>query len=261
MTIGRTFLLGFFLQFSGVSSFLHAEAMHEAGAVTCAPGRCGKIVLDSTDRAPGAHGFAKLSREEATTTIEVELRGMKPATLFGGDYNTYVLWAASTGDRIENMGEVVLNGTHGRVQASTGFDTFAILITAEPHFLVEKPSPFVVLLTTPENDGPTVSYHVQKGMYNFVRSDLEDAKFAKGPVFTSVKQARTAVRLARRAGALELAQPELMEAERALAATFDRLHQRANWEEVDALARHTVRLAVAAQTLALGRAFQNARVQ
>jgi hypothetical protein len=147
------------------------------------------------------------------------------------------------------------------VQASTGFDSFAIVITAEPHFLVEKPSPFVVLLTSPEKGGPVVSYHVQKGVYNFERSDLENVKHAKGPVFTSVKQARTAVRLAKRAGAVELAQPELMEAEQALAMTFDRLHHGTNWEEIDALARHTVRLAVAAQTLALGRAFQNARVQ
>src|SRR5262245_13296097 len=137
MTIGRTFLLGFFLQFCGASSFLHAEATQEAGAVTCAPGRCGKIVLDSTDRAPGAHGLAKLSRQDAMTAIDVELRGLKPATLFGGDYNTYVLWAASPDSRIENLGEVILNGTHGSVQASTVFDAFAILITAEPHFLVE----------------------------------------------------------------------------------------------------------------------------
>ena len=81
MAIGRTFLLGFFLQFCGADSFLHAEAMHEAGALTCAPGPCGTIVLDSTDRAPGAHGLAKIARNQAITTIDVELRGMKPATL------------------------------------------------------------------------------------------------------------------------------------------------------------------------------------
>jgi hypothetical protein len=261
MTIGRAFLLGFFLQFCGASSFLHAEAMHQAGAVTCAPGRCGKIGLDSTNRAPGAHGLVRLSRQDATTVVDVELGGMKPASLFGGDYNTYVLWAASADDRIQNIGEILLNGTHGSLQASTSFDSFAILITAEPHFLVEKPSPFVVLLTPPEKHGAVVSYCVQEGVYNFQRSDLEDVKYAKGPVLTSVKQARTAVRLAKRAGALELARPELMDAERALDATFDRLHRGANWEEIDALARHTVRLAVHAQTLALGRAFENARVQ
>src|SRR4051812_42899407 len=101
MIIGRTFLLGFFLQLFGANSFLHAEAMHEAGAVSCALGGCGKIELDSTDRAPGAHAWATMARHDTTTTIDAELGGMKPATLFGGDYNTYVLWVVAAGDRAE----------------------------------------------------------------------------------------------------------------------------------------------------------------
>jgi len=218
-------------------------------------------VLDSTDRAPGAHGLAKLARRDATTTIDVELRGMRPATLFGGDYNTYVLWVASANDRIENIGEVVLDGTQASVHASTGLETFAILITAEPHFLVETPSPFAVLLTTPQKSGATVSYQVQEGIYNFERAGLHGVKHARGPVFTAVKQARTAVRLARRSGAMEFAQPELMEAEHALDVTFNRLHEGGDQNEIEALARNTVRLAVGAQTLALGRAFQNASVE
>jgi hypothetical protein len=186
---------------------------------------------------------------------------MRPATLFGGDYNTYILWVASPDDRIENIGEFVLNGTHGRVQASTSLETFAILITAEPHFLVEKPSPFVVLLTEPQQSGTAVSYRVQEGTYNFERTTLHGLKHARGPVFTAVKQARVAVRLAERAGALEFAQPELIEAERALDVTFTRLQEGGDREEIEALARNTVRLAAGAQSLALGRAFQNASVQ
>jgi hypothetical protein len=261
MTIGRAFLLGFFLQFSGAGSFLHAEAMHEAGAVTCAPGKCGKVELDSTDRAPGAHGQARISRQDTTTTIDVELRGIQPATLFGGDYNTYILWVASTDDRVENIGEFELNGDQGSVHASTSLETFAILVTAEPHFLVERPSPFAVLLTSPQKGGAIVRYRVQQGMYNFERSDLRGVQSASGPVFTAVKQARTAVRLAHRAGALKLAPSELMEAERALDGTFDCLHKGGNRNEIESLARQTVRLAVGAQTLALERSFSNARVE
>jgi len=69
------------------------------------------------------------------------------------------------------------------------------------------------------------------------------------------------VRLAQRAGALELAQPVLLQAEHALDVTFERLRGGGNRDEIEALARNTVRLAVGAQTLALGRAFQNARVE
>jgi hypothetical protein len=260
MAIGRTFLLGFFLQFCGANSFLRAEAMQKAGAVTCALGRCGTIALDSTDRAPGAHGMARIARHDTTTTIDVELREMKPATLFGGDYNTYILWVASGDDRIENLGEVLLNGASASVQTSTGMETFAILVTAEPHFMVERPSPFLVLLTKPQREDAIVLYRVQRG-YNFERSALIGVKKAHGRVFTAVKQARTAVRLAERAGAREFAQPELMEAKHALDVTFDRLRDGGNRNEIEALACNTVRLAVGAQTLALGRAFQNARVE
>ena len=112
-----------------------------------------------------------------------------------------------------------------------------------------------------QKSGAKVSYRVQEGVYNFERASLEGVKHARGPVFTAVKQARTAVRLAQRAGALELAQPELIEAEQALDVTFNRLHAGGNRNEIDALARRTVRLAAGAQSLALGRAFENASVE
>jgi hypothetical protein len=261
MNFGRTCLLGFLLQFCGAGSFLHAEAMRQAGAVVCAPGKCGKIELDSTDRAPGAHGAARLQRTNDAVAVDVELGGLKPATLFGGDYNTYVLWAVSPDDEVENLGEFLLNGTRSRLHGSTRLTTFAIVVTAEPHFLVENPSPFIVLHSPLQERGRTVSYPVLQGIYNFERDTLDDVKRATGVVYTGVKQALTAVRLAERSGAAELANTELIEAERALDVTMDLLHQGRDRDEIEALARETVRLAVAVQNLALARAFQNARVE
>jgi len=201
-----------------------------------------------------------MSRGSTRTTIDVELRGIKPATLFGGDYNTYILWAASADDRIENLGEFELDGSQGSLHTSTSLGTFALLVTAEPHFLVERPSPFVVLLTTP-SEGGVVRCRGQEGLYNFKRAELQGVKDASGPVFTAVKQAHTAVRLAQRAGARELAPSELIEAERSLDLTFARLHEGGNRNDIETLARNTVRLAVGARTLALERKFENARVQ
>jgi hypothetical protein len=139
-------------------------------------------------------------------------------------------------------------------------ETFAILLTAEPHFMVERPSPFLVLLTRPRRAEAIVVYRVQRDGYNFERSDLVGAKKAHGPVFTAVNQARTAVQLAERAGALDLAHRELIEGQHALDLTFDRLREGGSRDEIEALACNTVRLAVGARTLALTRAFQNARV-
>jgi len=220
-----------------------------------------KVELDSTDRVPGAHGSVKMERNRNTTAIDIELGGMKPATLFGGDYNTYILWAASPDDRIENLGEFTLDGTHGRLQASTELETFAILVTAEPHFLVRAPSAFIVLRSVPGKRGNMISYPVVEGAYYFERGSLDDVRHARGVVDTSVKQALTAVRLAQRSGAVELANDELREAERALDITLDLLRRGEDRNEIQTLARETVRLAVAGQSLALERALQNARIE
>lgn len=261
MTFGRTFLLGFLLYFCGANCSLHAEAMRQAGAVVCAPGMHEKVELASTDRIPGAHGLVKIERNQSGTAIDAGLGGMKPATLFGGDYNTYILWAISPDGRIENLGEFTLNGTQSRLQASTNLETFAILVTAEPHFLVRAPSPFVVLESKLQKGSGMVSYSVMEGIYYFERGSLDNTNGARGIVLTGVKQALTAVRLAQRAGAPERASEELVDAEHALDMTLDLLRQGKDRNEVEALARETVRLAVAVQNLALARAFQNARVQ
>jgi hypothetical protein len=74
-----------------------------------------------------------------------------------------------------------------------------------------------------------------------------------------VKQALTAVRLAQRAGAGELANQELREAERSLELTLDFSRRGEDSDEIDALAQETLRLAVSARRVALARTSQNAR--
>jgi hypothetical protein len=260
MTVCRFFLFGSLLYFWGANCFLRAEAMREAGAVMCAPGMRETVALNSTDRIPGAHGSVKMERGSSATAIDVELRGMKPALLFGGDYGTFVLWAVSPLGEAVNLGEFALIGSDSKLHTSTNLETFAVLVTAEPHFLATAPSAFVVLETEPGKQRPPVRYGVVQGIYNFERSSLEGVKHARGRVRTHVNQALTAVRLAQRAGADELAAPELTEAEYALDATLDALQEGKDRNEIEVLARETVRLAAAVQNLALERAIQNARV-
>jgi hypothetical protein len=190
------------------------------------------------------------------TELELEVGSMKPASLFGGDYNTYVLWVVPPHGAAENLGEIPLEGDRGRLRASTSAGVFAVLITAEPHFLVNTPSPFMVLENKPAVDGPEVHYAVLEGVYNFGRSTLVDSKEAKGEVRTDVRQAFTAVRLAQRAGAPGRASDEFTRAERALDRALSLWHQHADRHEIAAQARETVRLAVAAQHLAMDRGLQ-----
>jgi hypothetical protein len=126
-----------------------------------------------------------------------------------------------------------------------------MFVTAEPHFLVSTPSRFVVLepLATASQ-----RYEGNRLSYNYERDSLADVKEAKGAVDNNVKQAITAIRLARRAGAAELAPVEFQAAHRRLQALLS-----SHGNEPQALqaeSRATVRLAVAAQQIAADRTRQ-----
>jgi hypothetical protein len=181
---------------------------------------------------------------------------MKPAGLFGGDYNTYVLWAIGPDDRVENLGELILDADDGKLEASTDLQMFGVVLTAEPHYLVTIPSSFVVLETQSKDPTNVVRYEVVQKAYYFERSTLEGVKHAKGKVHTHVNQALIAVRLARRVGAAEF--EEFRSAERLLDKILDLLRREKSQGEIEELAREAVRLAVAAQNRAVQEVPQNA---
>src|SRR5262249_20365075 len=186
--------------------------------------------LRSTDRLPEASGAVRVERKGGTTELEVEVDSMKPASLFGGDYNTYVLWVVPPEGAAENLGEIALDGSRGKVQITTRARSFALLISAEPHYLVSSPSAFVIL-ENKRTEHPTIRYRVLEGVYNFNRSTLNSEKEAKGPVHSEVRQAVTAVRLAQRAGAPDWALTEYRRAERALNETLALWRERVNRDE------------------------------
>ena len=242
-------------------NLVRAAALRQTTTITCSQGHTEIVGLRSTERLPHAIGEARLERKKSTTDIDVEIRGMKPASLFGGDYNTYVLWIVSPDYGTVRLGELVLEGNRSGLHSTTNWVTFAVFITAEPHYLVSTPSAFVVLENRRNKHGSTIHYPVLEGVYNFQRTDLDDVKEAKGKVHSEVKQAYTAFRLAKRAGAAELAHEELRLADQALDKTLSLLHSGMNPSEIEAQARETVRLAVAAQHLAQDRALRIVRVE
>ena len=96
------------------------------------------IKFKGTERLPKASGEAKVERKKGTTEIEIELDEMKPATGFGGDYATYVLWVVSPEGQVDNAGEFILQGNRSKLNVSTPLTTFGLFVTAEPHFLDRK---------------------------------------------------------------------------------------------------------------------------
>lgn len=86
---------------------------------------------------------------EGQSKIKLHAHDVPPAISLGGDINTYVIWAMSRDGRAENLGELYIRDAQEQVKLSTGLKEFALIVTAEVHPLVERPSELVVFYNLP----------------------------------------------------------------------------------------------------------------
>src|SRR5512140_986093 len=241
-------------------------ATRERLAITYPEGTTIGVKFLGTQRLPKASGEAKVERKRGTTEVEIELDEMKPASFFGGDLNTYVLWTVSPEGIAKNAGEFILRGNRSKLNVSTPLTNFGMFVTAEPHFLVTTPSRFVVLENTHPASNITggllgisqIRYKGFDGMYRFDRETLSTVDETKGETRSDLAQAETAVELARRAGAAQFATAELAKAREALEKARAAAGHSVDKRSVMLLGHDVVRLAVQAQTEAEERAFQAA---
>src|SRR6202044_2313153 len=123
-----------------------------------------RIGFQGTALMPAATGEAKVESKQGVIKIDAEMQQLGPATAFGPEYLTYVMWAITPEGRATNIGEVLLHDGKSKLDATTELQSFGLIITAEPYFAVTQPSDAVV-------------------MENFVRKDTTgtieqvDAKF------------------------------------------------------------------------------------
>ena len=100
---------------------------------------------------PEAAMKAKMQFQEGQMRIEVSYQRMKPAVLFAGDVTCYVLWAINRDGGSENLGELWVRPEHpnDKIRFQTGLRTFALLVTAEAHSQVERPSELIIFQSGP----------------------------------------------------------------------------------------------------------------
>ena len=104
-----------------------------------------KIDFRGNELLPNARGEAKVESKQGYIEIEVEFDGLQPATKHGSEYLTYVLWAITPEGRTANLGEILLNGTSGKLNVTTDMQVFGLIVTAEPYYSVTRPSDLIVM--------------------------------------------------------------------------------------------------------------------
>ena len=158
---------------------------------------------------PAARGEAKVESKQGYIEVEVEFDNLQPATRFGPEFLTYVLWAITPEGRATNMGEIILDGTKSKLDVTTELQAFGMVVTAEPYFAVSQPSDAVVMENVVRQDTRgkveeiDAKYELlQRGQYtvNVLPADLKPMLLdQKTPL--DLYQARNAVRIAKWAGA------------------------------------------------------------
>src|SRR5262245_45254371 len=189
---------------------------HRSGATT--------VDFRGTPLLPDARGEAKVESKQGYIEIEVEFDDLQPATRFGTEYLTYVMWAITPEGRSTNLGEVLLNGTKSKLNVTTELQAFGLIVTAEPYFAVSHPSDIVVMENFVRNDTLgkveeiSAKYELlQRGEYvlHAPPSELKPIPLDKNTPL-ELYEARNAIRIARWANADKDASDSFAKAEKLL---------------------------------------------
>lgn len=104
-----------------------------------------RLTFKGSSLAPRASGTATVRAAATGTEIDAEFKGLpEPQTL--GPYTVYALWAITPEGRANLVGALERRSSgNGKLEATSPLTGYALIVTAEPHFLVSIPSTRVVL--------------------------------------------------------------------------------------------------------------------
>jgi outer membrane protein OmpA-like peptidoglycan-associated protein len=222
-----------------------------------------KIDFRGTELLAGARGEAKVESKQGYIEIEVEFDGLQPATKNGAEYLTYVLWAITPEGRTANLGEILLNGTKGKLDVTTELQVFGLVVTAEPYFAVNRPSDLIVMENQVRADTKgkveeiDAKYELlQRGQYQRLANPLALKTDRKLPL--EIYEARNAVQIARAIGADRYAVETFAKAEKSLAQAEAYQARNAGMKQVAMSSREAVQMAEDSRAIAVKRQEEDA---
>jgi outer membrane protein OmpA-like peptidoglycan-associated protein len=219
-----------------------------------------KIDFRGTALLPEATGNADVQSKQGTIKVDARFKHMAPANRFGPEYMTYVLWAISPEGRAVNLGEVLPdNDGNSKLQVTSDLQSFGMIVTAEPHFAVTRPSDAVVMENFVTNDTNGTIEEVdakyellKRGEFaaNANQAELTPMVFDnKTPI--EIYEARNAVRIARWAGAEQYAPESLQKAEVDLQNAESFLAHKGNRKDMITDAREAAQMAEDAREITI----------
>ena len=210
-----------------------------------------EIGFRGTALLPAARGEAKVESKQGVIRIDARMEKLEPATKFGPEYLTYVMWGITPEGRATNVGEVLLDGDKAKLDATSELQSFGLVVTAEPYFAVTQPSDVVVMEnfvrtdTTGTIEQVDAKYELlQRGQYTLNVNPAEiKAIWLDSKVPLELYEARNAVQIARWTGAERYAPETFQKAVQGLENAEGYLTGKAGRKPIGTVAREAVQMA------------------
>ena len=166
--------------------------------------------MRGTKLAPQAHIKLKVGSRPGFVELDInrgQITGLKPASQFGMDFLTYVLWAVSVDGKAANLGEITfLDDKPISINVTTPYQTFWLMLTAEPNYAVVDPSKLVVLYSASEHAreaAERTAQNITGNLFYYTHyGDYDTKPMSSDRAPNALLQARKAVELASKSGIL-----------------------------------------------------------
>jgi len=208
---------------------------------------------------PEARGEARVESKQGVIKIDAHTERMQPATHYGPEYLTYVMWAITPEGRATNVGEVLLHDGKSKLNATTELQSFGLIVTAEPYFAVTQPSDVVVMENVIRRDTTGTIEEVDakyellpRGQYtlNVNPSEIRPLRLDR-KVPLELYEARNAVQIARWTGAERYAADTFLKAVQGLENAEGYLQGKAGKKPIGTVAREAVQMAEDARIITI----------
>jgi len=208
---------------------------------------------------PFAKGEAKVEGKKGVTSVSAKFDKLSPASQYGPQFLTYVLWAVTPEGRASNLGELELEGAKAKVDGAAAFQAFAMIVTAEPYFAVTQPSDVVVMENSvrPDTEGSVEEVDAKfdlllRGDYSTITTGNEPTRMDPR-IPLSLYEARNAVQIAQAAGSDKYAAASFQKAQQLLQQAEDSQKHKSPRKSVDMTAREAVQTAQDARSITIKR--------
>jgi len=208
---------------------------------------------------PFSKGQAWVESKRGAIRIQAQFDKLEPATRFGPEFLTYVLWAVSPEGRADNLGEVLMNGSKSKLDVTAQLQAFALIVTAEPYFAVTQPSEVVVLENIVRADtlGSVEEMDakfdlLQRSQYTYVQGNSQPRAADPNTPY-GLLEARNAVQIAKAAGAGQYAADSFQKASQLLQQAETSLTHKGDKKQIEMSAREAVQTAEDARAITVKR--------